>query len=77
MNFEQWWESFSYRPDQTDRWIAEQAWQAALKSRPEERASYDPVSGKCRGDCDCSIGQTCKAYLVYKQRTMNSGGEKQ
>jgi hypothetical protein len=43
--------------------------------RPEVQASYDPVSQKCRGECDCSIGQTCKAYLVYKQRTMNNGSE--
>lgn len=31
-------------------------------------AEYDPVSQKCRGDCDCSVGQTCKAYLVYEAR---------
>jgi len=31
-------------------------------------AIYDPATGKCRGECDCSIGQTCKAYLVYRGR---------
>lgn len=35
-------------------------------------AEYDPVSQKCRGDCDCSIGQTCKAYLAYKAKRTDS-----
>lgn len=40
--------------------------------RPEAAltAEYDPVSQKCRGDCDCSIGQTCKAYLAYKAKQL-------
>lgn len=36
MTFLEWWQSFSYRrPDLTDRWIAEQAWNAAIGSLPE------------------------------------------
>jgi hypothetical protein len=37
-------------------------------NRPEggTTAEYDPVNDKCRGECDCSIGQTCKAYLAHK-----------
>ena len=29
---------------------------------------YDPATGKCSGDCDCSPGETCKAYLVYREK---------
>jgi hypothetical protein len=31
-------------------------------------ATYDPATGTCAGACDCSIGQTCKAYLVYRTK---------
>ena len=41
---------------------------AALSARLGSMAIYDPATGKCRGECDCSIGQTCKAYLVYRGR---------
>lgn len=31
-------------------------------------AVYHHETGKCTGPCDCRIGQTCRAYLIFKSR---------
>lgn len=36
------------------------------------KAEYDPKTEKCRGECDCGIGQACKAYLAYIAKKLPS-----
>ena len=49
--------------------------QALQSARLGSMAIYDPATGKCRGECNCEIGQTCKAYLVYRSSRTYDGSK--